>query len=284
MVLSLATKLDGWFVVSPNNLVWIMVILSAQWLNLQLFASCIVLQSEILSLFINWMRRTPSFMVILMNMCIVSSRLFCWFNTPGLCLPPLQVFVWVEAGSVRMALAIHQLFAHNWLSVLQVRFIFVYFQIRYIDDISFTLCWWYYIDCIVANFSYKDLGPLYHFIGISVSGSATGLHLCQCQYALDLLDHDGMTSCHPIATPINTKSKLTLSNLGWTVFQSNALPKYCRCLAVRGRHVSKYIMCCPTSLYLYAWSMWTTFLVSQTYSSVRQRDTSSWTATLFFVS
>ncbi|KAJ9565082.1 LOW QUALITY PROTEIN: hypothetical protein OSB04_001048 [Centaurea solstitialis] len=45
------------------------------------------------------------------------------------------------------------------------------------------------------KFAMKDLGPLSYFLGIS--------------YAKEILDRAGMSSCHPSATPVDTKAKLS---------------------------------------------------------------------------
>ncbi|XP_062217191.1 uncharacterized mitochondrial protein AtMg00810-like [Phragmites australis] len=57
-----------------------------------------------------------------------------------------------------------------------------------------------------------DLGDLHHFLGISVKRTAAGLHLSQRQYAVDLLQRAGMAECHPTATPVDTKSKISATD------------------------------------------------------------------------
>ncbi|KAL8128533.1 hypothetical protein V2J09_017688 [Rumex salicifolius] len=53
-----------------------------------------------------------------------------------------------------------------------------------------------------------DLGPLHYFLGISVTRTASGLHLSQEKYARDILDRAAMLSCNPCKTPVDTNSKL----------------------------------------------------------------------------
>jgi histone deacetylase 1/2 len=72
----------------------------------------------------------------------------------------------------------------------------------------------------------KDLGPLHHFLGIHVTRSPTSIHLSQHQYILDILNRAGMRDCHPVATPIDTKSKLSS-----TAGQPVADPSFYRSLA-----------------------------------------------------
>jgi hypothetical protein len=58
----------------------------------------------------------------------------------------------------------------------------------------------------------SDLGELHHFIGVNVHKNAFGLFLFQQQYALELLDRANMLNYNPIATPIDTRSKLSASD------------------------------------------------------------------------
>nr|XP_051187754.1 uncharacterized mitochondrial protein AtMg00810-like [Lolium perenne]XP_051187755.1 uncharacterized mitochondrial protein AtMg00810-like [Lolium perenne] len=54
-----------------------------------------------------------------------------------------------------------------------------------------------------------DLGELHHFLGINVHRNTAGLFLSQQQYTLEILDRAKMLHCNPIATPIDTRSKLS---------------------------------------------------------------------------
>jgi hypothetical protein len=56
-----------------------------------------------------------------------------------------------------------------------------------------------------------DLGDLHHFLGISVTWDSSGLFLSQRQYAVDLLQRAGMSECHPTATPVDARTKLSAS-------------------------------------------------------------------------
>ncbi|KAL8170438.1 hypothetical protein V2J09_022242 [Rumex salicifolius] len=53
-----------------------------------------------------------------------------------------------------------------------------------------------------------DLGPLHYCFGISVTRTASGLHLSQEKYAHDILDRAAMLFCNPCNTPVDTNSKL----------------------------------------------------------------------------
>jgi hypothetical protein len=55
----------------------------------------------------------------------------------------------------------------------------------------------------------KDLGPLHHFLGVSVQHQAGGLFLTQRQFALDILERAGMVDCKPVLTPVDTHAKVS---------------------------------------------------------------------------
>jgi hypothetical protein len=54
------------------------------------------------------------------------------------------------------------------------------------------------------QFTMKDLGPLHHFIGVSVEQWSNDLFLHQRQYARDILERAGMSYCKPCSTSIDT--------------------------------------------------------------------------------
>ncbi|XP_071699006.1 uncharacterized mitochondrial protein AtMg00810-like [Rutidosis leptorrhynchoides] len=64
---------------------------------------------------------------------------------------------------------------------------------------------------LAKEFAMKDLGPLSSFLGISVTGSTNGLFLKQSAYARDIISRAGMTSCNPVATPVDTHGKQSAS-------------------------------------------------------------------------
>jgi hypothetical protein len=85
------------------------------------------------------------------------------------------------------------------------------YLLLYVDDIVLTASSDTLLRRIISalqqEFSMKDLGPLHHFLGISVSRSDTSLVLSQRQYILDILERAGMSSCKPCSTPVDTHSK-----------------------------------------------------------------------------
>ncbi|XP_026384604.1 uncharacterized protein LOC113280164 [Papaver somniferum] len=58
----------------------------------------------------------------------------------------------------------------------------------------------------------SDLGPLHHFLGITVTRSSSGLYLSQSLYAQDIIARASMTQCNPVATPFNANSKLSATS------------------------------------------------------------------------
>jgi hypothetical protein len=55
----------------------------------------------------------------------------------------------------------------------------------------------------------NDIGPLHHFLGISVTRSANNINLSQQQYILVILSRAGMRDCNPVTTPIDAKARLS---------------------------------------------------------------------------
>lgn len=58
----------------------------------------------------------------------------------------------------------------------------------------------------------KDLGPLNFFLGIAITRTPESLFLSQSKYSNSILEQDGMSSCRPSATPIDTKGKLSTNS------------------------------------------------------------------------
>jgi hypothetical protein len=57
------------------------------------------------------------------------------------------------------------------------------------------------------EFTLKDLGDLYYFLGIEVERSSKGLLLTQKKYAGDILRHVNMGSCKASSTPMTPSEK-----------------------------------------------------------------------------
>jgi len=97
-------------------------------------------------------------------------------------------------------------------------FLFIYrrgadtvYLLLYVDDIILTASSQQLlsrvIDALKKEFAMKDLGPLHHFLGMSVQRRGAAIFLSQRQYALDILARHGMTDCKPCSTPVDTCAK-----------------------------------------------------------------------------
>jgi hypothetical protein len=54
----------------------------------------------------------------------------------------------------------------------------------------------------------KDLGPLHHFLGVSVEQRSNSLFLHQRQYARDILERAGMSDYKPCSMTVDTQAKV----------------------------------------------------------------------------
>jgi len=83
----------------------------------------------------------------------------------------------------------------------------------YVDDIILTGSHLAAISALIcrlqAEFPLKDLGPLHFFLGIQVTRSPQGLHLCQTKYINDLLTKTNMSGAKPANSPCPSGSKLS---------------------------------------------------------------------------
>ncbi|XP_062164898.1 uncharacterized mitochondrial protein AtMg00810-like [Alnus glutinosa] len=62
------------------------------------------------------------------------------------------------------------------------------------------------------EFLVKDLGPRSYFLGIQVTRTSAGLHLCQSKYVHDILARTHMTRARPAKSPCVFGSKLSRLN------------------------------------------------------------------------
>jgi hypothetical protein len=89
----------------------------------------------------------------------------------------------------------------------------VVYLLLYIEDILLTMSTTNIlqrtIDALQQEFVSKNLGPLHHFLDITVERRPQGLFLHYCQYGLDILDRAGMSNCKPWSTHIDTQAKLS---------------------------------------------------------------------------
>jgi hypothetical protein len=86
------------------------------------------------------------------------------------------------------------------------------YLLLYVDDIILTAsstelpC--RTIFALQREFAMKDLGPLHHFLGITVERRSDGLFLHQRTYTLDILKRAVMADCKPCTTPVDLQAKL----------------------------------------------------------------------------
>jgi hypothetical protein len=91
------------------------------------------------------------------------------------------------------------------------------FLLLYVDDIVLTTSSPRLLQQITAalqwEFAMTDMGPLHHFLGLSVERRADSLFLSQKQYILDILERAGMSDCKPCSTPVDTHTKLPVDGV-----------------------------------------------------------------------
>jgi hypothetical protein len=89
----------------------------------------------------------------------------------------------------------------------------IVYLLLYVDDIVLTVSFdgllQRTIDALQQEFSMKDLRPLHHFLGLSVTRQHGSMHLSQRHYILEIPERVGMRDCKPCSTPIDTHSKLS---------------------------------------------------------------------------
>jgi hypothetical protein len=65
------------------------------------------------------------------------------------------------------------------------------------------------ISALKREFAMKDLGPLHHFLRVSVQHQADGLFLTQRQFTLDISERTGMVDCKSVSMAMDTQAKLS---------------------------------------------------------------------------
>jgi hypothetical protein len=90
------------------------------------------------------------------------------------------------------------------------------YLLLYIDDIiliasSMTLLC-RTIFALQREFMMKDLGPLHHFLSITVECRLDGIFLHQHTYTLDIIKRAAMADCKPCTTLVDLQAKLTANS------------------------------------------------------------------------
>nr|KYP61739.1 hypothetical protein KK1_016249 [Cajanus cajan] len=93
------------------------------------------------------------------------------------------------------------------------------------------------------NFHMKDLGMLKYFLGIEVARNSTGIFLCQCKYALDIISKTGLLGAKPVGFPMDPNHCLSLAKgallpdpeqykrlVGWLLYLSITRPEHSYCV------------------------------------------------------
>ena len=139
-------------------------------------------------------------------------------------MPPQQISVWSEqaprAWYSRFATYLLPL---GFVEAKSDTSLFIYhrgteivYLLLYVDDIVLTASnaslLRRTITALQQEFSMKDLGPLHHFLGISVKQHSGGLFLSQQQYTMDILKRAGMTDCKPCSTSVDTHAKVSATD------------------------------------------------------------------------
>jgi hypothetical protein len=90
------------------------------------------------------------------------------------------------------------------------------YQLLYVDDIiltaSSTTILRRTISALQREFTMKDLGPLHHFLGITVERRPDGMFLHQCTYTLDIIKRAAMADCKSCTTLVDLQAKLTIDS------------------------------------------------------------------------
>jgi hypothetical protein len=90
------------------------------------------------------------------------------------------------------------------------------YLLLYVDDIiltaSSTALLHRIVSTLLREFTMKDLGPLHHFLSITVERRLDWIFLHQHMYTLDVIKCAAMANCKPCTTPIDLQTKLAAAN------------------------------------------------------------------------
>jgi hypothetical protein len=90
------------------------------------------------------------------------------------------------------------------------------YLLLYVDDIILTASSTELLRCTISalqqEFAMKDLGPLHHFLGITVERRPDRLFLYQRTYTVEVLQRAAMADCKSCTTPVDIQAKLAVDS------------------------------------------------------------------------
>ncbi|XP_022023573.1 uncharacterized mitochondrial protein AtMg00810-like [Helianthus annuus] len=141
------------------------------------------------------------------HVCLLKKSLYGLKQAPRACYQRFTDFV-ITLG-FRQSRYDHSLFVYH-------RGTDVAYLLIYVDDVILTTSTDYLRDHLMRRlgdeFAMKDLGPLSHFLGVQVTRTGNSMFLSQQQYTNGIIERAGMTSCNPVATPVDYNPKLSATS------------------------------------------------------------------------
>jgi hypothetical protein len=131
------------------------------------------------------------------------------------------------------------------------------YLLLYVDDIILTassttlLC--RTVSALRQEFVMKDLGPLHHFLGITVKRRSDGMFLHQRTYMLNIIKRATMTDCKPCTTPVDLQTKL-VADSGPPVQDASQFQSIAGALQYLTLHTTRHHLRRATDLSAYAQS------------------------------
>jgi hypothetical protein len=138
--------------------------------------------------------------------------LFCWLNRSLYGLNQASRAWYSRFASYLASIGFAEAKSDTSLFIYQCGDDTVYLLL-YVDDIVLTASTANLLQRTIAalqrEFVMKDLGPLQHFLGITVERRPQGLFLHQRQYAIDILERASMSNCKPCSSSVDSQVKLS---------------------------------------------------------------------------
>jgi hypothetical protein len=103
------------------------------------------------------------------------------------------------------------------------------------------------VSALQWEFAMKNLGPLHHFLSITVERHPDGLFFHQCTYTLDVIQRVAMADCKPCTTPVDIQVKLVTlwaSGIGHLL-----VPEHHRSSPVPDVYSTRHHLSCASDLF-----------------------------------